>query len=147
MVAKKRVSDEQTTETDETQAIEQEQPVNTGEAEAQNQTLLFPNGDQGSGLGFTPDDLTVQPINFDMPVAREDPTWTANADEQRYGVSFSLPRGVLVALLDPAHEMADVAGAEHYGLVDAYGLTAIGELVAGSFDAVAVRHKMNAAAR
>ncbi len=91
----------------------------------------------------------TQTIEQQQPVAHEYPVWTANADEQRYIVSFSLPRGVLVALLDPAHEMADVAGAEHYGLLDREtgDLTAIGVNVLAGFDTIAVRHKMNAAAR
>jgi hypothetical protein len=63
-------------------------------------------------------------------------------------VSLALPRGVLVALLDPSHSLADTEGAVRLGLLGAGGtLSPMGQLVRGGFDETAVRHKMLAAWR
>lgn len=70
-------------------------------------------------------------------------------DEPTYRVSFALPYGVLVALLDSEHVDADVDRAIKYHLI--YGsegeLTQMGKLVLAGFDQTAVRHKMLAAWR
>lgn len=74
-------------------------------------------------------------------------TWTPDPEAPHHGVSFALSRGVLVALLDPEHTLADTVGAEYLGLIADGALTPIGEIVARSFDAIAVGHKMSAAFR
>lgn len=70
--------------------------------------------------------------------------------ERSYRVSFVLPYGVLVALLDQDHDDADIEAAEELGLIDAgpvfaqAPLTDLGKLVLDGFDKVAVGHKMAA---
>lgn len=120
-MAKKKT--ENVNETEETQSIEQEQPVDASEpTETVNENPFLP--------------------------ADYAPTWTDDPEAPRHGVSFTLPRGVLVALLDPAHTIADIDGARHLGLIDESGnLTPIGEIARKSFDETAVRHKMLAAWR
>jgi hypothetical protein len=77
-------------------------------------------------------------------------------DERQYRVSFALPYGVLVALLDWHHSEADVERAYKLGLLeqnyeehaaDLTKLTELGALVLSGFDQTAVRHKMIAADR
>lgn len=76
-----------------------------------------------------------------------DPVYTPDPTETTQRVAFTLPRSVLAALLDPTHSIASVAGAEHYGLLKDGKLTPIGEIVAQSFDVIALRHRMLAAWR
>lgn len=70
--------------------------------------------------------------------------------QREYRVSFTLPYGVLVALLDPKHPDADLPRAVELGLfkrADMYvgdHVTQIGFLVLAGFDKVAVGHKMAA---
>lgn len=69
-------------------------------------------------------------------------------DERQYRVSFSLPYGALVALLDLSHPDADSVGARRLGLeLDNGVLTAIGRLVLDGIDQTAIRHKMLAGYR
>ncbi len=82
------------------------------------------------------------------PVAAPDvPFYTPDPNEPHMVVTFTLPRNVLVALLDAAHSLADGYGAEHYGLLADGELTPIGEKVLNGFDQTAVRHRMLAAWR
>lgn len=130
---------DETTQSDETEEIvnvEQEQSVDTSETEIQ------------TNVGTVPEtELDDKP--WSLKLGGQNPT--PEPDERRYAVSFSLPYGVLVALLDPDHVDADVAGAKHFGLYDpsmvSVALTPIGQIVARSFDAIAVGHKMSAAFR
>lgn len=84
-------------------------------------------------------------VTYEAPAL---PIYTPILDAPLHAVSFALSRGVLVALLDSDHELADVAGATVLGLLSAEGLTNIGELVrAGIVDETAIRHKMATAWR
>lgn len=62
-------------------------------------------------------------------------------------VGFILPRAVLIALLDPAHELADADAATGLGLLVDGELTALGSLVISGTDKTALGHKMAAAWR
>ncbi len=78
-----------------------------------------------------------------------------DTDDRQYRVTFALPYGVLVALLDQEHPDADVDDAEEWGVLSrvlgtaTYTPTQFGTvlLIGNSFDKTAVRHKMNAAWR
>lgn len=58
-----------------------------------------------------------------------------------------LSRGVLIALLDPSHELADAETAEKLWLLDEGEVTPIGALVIAGTDQTALRAKMAAAWR
>lgn len=104
----------------------------------------IPMGAMGM-MDFTLDDVITKPggaaVSLDTP-----------KDEPTYRVSFALPYGVLVALLDPSHADADVQGAFNFGLIyddiaQGNEMTPLGHLVLAGFDQTAVRHKMTAAWR
>lgn len=69
-------------------------------------------------------------------------------DERTYRVSFPLPYGVLVALIDAEHVDADLDSAIKYNLFkwDNYDsknkITDIGQLVLDGINQTAIRHKM-----
>lgn len=65
-----------------------------------------------------------------------------NTSQQHVGIV--LPYGVLIALLDPAHELADAESATGLGLLQDGALTAIGALVIAGTDKTALGHKMAA---
>lgn len=114
-------------------AVEDYVPDLWSDAEIKDGVIQTPVG--AEPLTFKPGGATV---SLDTP-----------NDERAYRVSFALPYGVLVALLDPEHKDADVDRAIEYHLI--YGsegkLTQMGKLVLAGFDQTAVRHKMNAAWR
>lgn len=90
-----------------------------------------------------------QPISGE---ATELVTETITLPDER--VSFALPYGVLVALIDQDHDEADTLQADQLGLINSIetiyspaGLTELGKLVLDGFDQTAVRHKMLAAWR
>lgn len=61
--------------------------------------------------------------------------------------SINLPRAVLIALLDPSHELADADMAEKLRLLEGGELTPIGALIIAGTDKTALGHKMAAAWR
>lgn len=63
------------------------------------------------------------------------------------GASVILPRAVLIALLDPTHELADAETAEKLRLIEGGEPTPIGALIIAGTDQTALRHKMAAAWR
>lgn len=72
--------------------------------------------------------------------------------EPMYRVSFSLPRAVLIALLEADNPLADVDRAYALNLLypsgfGTYALTPLGKLVIDGTDVTALRHKMAAAWR
>ncbi len=74
--------------------------------------------------------------------------YVPNADEPHMSVTFTLPRSVLIALLDSTSDMADVYGAQWYGVLDEHGeITPIGHKILAGCDQTAVRHVMLAAWR
>lgn len=94
--------------------------------------------------------MTKKQVNpaTEINIPDEAPDYTPPPDEGLYRVSFALPLGVLVAVLDATHELADTEGAVRLGLLGSGGsLSTIGKLVAGGFDRTAVGHKMAAAWR
>lgn len=75
------------------------------------------------------------------------PRFIVPDDTPQQPVSLILPRAVLIALLDPAHELADAATATGLGLLQDGAVTAIGALVIAGTDKTALGHKMAAAWR
>lgn len=65
-------------------------------------------------------------------------------DTPLQAASIVLPRAVLIALLDPAHELADAETATGLGLLQDGAVTAIGGLVIAGTDRTALGHKMAA---
>jgi hypothetical protein len=63
------------------------------------------------------------------------------------GASVILPRAVLIALLDPTHELADAETAEKLRLIEGGEPTPIGALIIAGTDQTALRHKMAASWR
>ena len=72
------------------------------------------------------------------------PRVLAPQDATMQGASVVLPRAVLIALLDPAHELADAETAEKLRLIERGEPTPIGALVIAGTDQTALRHKMAA---
>lgn len=77
------------------------------------------------------------------------PTYVPSLDEPELNVSFTLPRAVLMALIDPEHPEASGHGAVHFGLLGAAvgELSPIGEKVLAGCDQTALRHQMATAWR
>lgn len=75
------------------------------------------------------------------------PRVIAPQDTTMQGASVILPRAVLIALLDPAHVLADAETAEKLRLLEGGELTPIGVLLIAGTDKTALGHKMAAAWR
>lgn len=134
-MAKKRIVDE---------TPEENEPVeyDNVEPEAVEDTYTFdaPPADGLAIVGnFDPGELVTKPGGEAVALTPE--------DERQYRVTFSVPYGVLVALLDVTHDDADWGRAIELGLIDNGVITKIGALVLGGFDKTAVGHKMAAAWR
>lgn len=73
---------------------------------------------------------------------KAEPIYVPQADDPELNVTFTLPRAVLMALIDHTHPDASEFGASYFGLLTPAGLTPIGEKVLAGCDQTALRHQM-----
>lgn len=67
--------------------------------------------------------------------------------QRQYRVVFNLPLGVLAALMEPDHALADYGNAVNLDLIHDSEVTDIGKLVLAGIDQTAIRHKLLAGYR